>query len=302
MHRPLPRRPPDRLHDQPLDRFERRLPPPASRQGTAVIVGAGPAGAAAAACAHMRGMRVVVFEATDGPGGQMRLATAAVGARRDRRRPDRHRRPLAVGLRRAVLHNRDRRRRARRVARPRHRRDRRRALRRRAARRTCRRRVGRAGGRRRPGGASSSPTGAATGPAWPSRSCSPARGCIVRLATSAARVRRDDPPVPAQSVPGAARPGRRRAAATTSARSPSRATCWCAATCSRSARCGSRASTRWWPAPAARRTARCSRSSRTAAPNRCASATHSARDRSKKRSARAPRRGWRRSRRRPRPH
>jgi 2,4-dienoyl-CoA reductase-like NADH-dependent reductase (Old Yellow Enzyme family)/thioredoxin reductase len=63
----------------PWTGFERRLPPPASRQGTAVIVGAGPAGAAAAACAHMRGMRVVVFEATDGPGGQMRLATAAAG-------------------------------------------------------------------------------------------------------------------------------------------------------------------------------------------------------------------------------
>lgn len=63
----------------PWTGFERRLPPPSPAEGTVVVVGAGPAGASAAACARMRGMRVVVFEATDGPGGQMRLAAASPG-------------------------------------------------------------------------------------------------------------------------------------------------------------------------------------------------------------------------------
>ena len=85
--------------------YERRLPPPASRQGTAVIVGAGPAGAPRPRRVRTRaGMRVVVFEATDGPGGQMRLATAAPGHAEIAGGLIATVRPLAVGLRRPLRH------------------------------------------------------------------------------------------------------------------------------------------------------------------------------------------------------
>ena len=47
--------------------------------GTVVIVGAGPAGAAAAAVALAQGHRVVVFDRAGGAGGQMRLALATPG-------------------------------------------------------------------------------------------------------------------------------------------------------------------------------------------------------------------------------
>src|SRR5437764_6002805 len=63
----------------PWTGYERRLPAPAAdaATGTVVVVGAGPAGAAAAGCARARGQRVIVVEASDGCGGQMRLAAAA---------------------------------------------------------------------------------------------------------------------------------------------------------------------------------------------------------------------------------
>ena len=173
MHRALPRRPPDRLHDQPLDRVRAaapasREPPghrgdrrrrPRGRRGRGV-------------CAHARNARGRV-RGDRRAGRPDAPRHRGCRARGDRRRPDRHGRPLAVGLRRAVLHRRDRRRRARRVARPRDRRHRRRALRRRAARRIGRRRVGRAGGRGDRAARRRQPTGAATGPAWPSPSCWP---------------------------------------------------------------------------------------------------------------------------------
>jgi NADPH-dependent 2,4-dienoyl-CoA reductase/sulfur reductase-like enzyme len=54
-------------------------PAPVDAPGTVVVVGAGPAGAAAAGCAAAQGHRVVVFERGDGPGGQMRLAVRAPG-------------------------------------------------------------------------------------------------------------------------------------------------------------------------------------------------------------------------------
>ena len=61
--------------------YERTLPSPApaDRPGTVVVVGAGPAGCAAAASAAACGHRVVVFERATDPGGQMRLALAAPG-------------------------------------------------------------------------------------------------------------------------------------------------------------------------------------------------------------------------------
>jgi NADPH-dependent 2,4-dienoyl-CoA reductase/sulfur reductase-like enzyme len=54
-------------------------PLPVERPGTIVVIGAGPAGAAAAGCAAAQGHRVVVFERHDGPGGQMRLAVPVPG-------------------------------------------------------------------------------------------------------------------------------------------------------------------------------------------------------------------------------
>ncbi|MDX6533112.1 MAG: hypothetical protein QOF68_856 [Gaiellales bacterium] len=54
-------------------------PVPAEHPGTVVVVGAGPAGAAAAGSAAAQGHRVVVFERGDAAGGQMRLAVAAHG-------------------------------------------------------------------------------------------------------------------------------------------------------------------------------------------------------------------------------
>ncbi len=65
----------------PWTGHEARLPRPAvaARPGTVVIVGAGPAGAAAAGCARTQGHRVVVFERGEAPGGQMRLALEAPG-------------------------------------------------------------------------------------------------------------------------------------------------------------------------------------------------------------------------------
>jgi 2,4-dienoyl-CoA reductase-like NADH-dependent reductase (Old Yellow Enzyme family) len=65
----------------PWTGYERVLPRPAAAAtgGTVVVVGAGPAGCAAAATAVARGRRVVVFERAEGAGGQMRLARAAPG-------------------------------------------------------------------------------------------------------------------------------------------------------------------------------------------------------------------------------
>jgi 2,4-dienoyl-CoA reductase-like NADH-dependent reductase (Old Yellow Enzyme family) len=67
----------------PWTGHEARLARPtvAERRGTIVIVGAGPAGAAAAVCAKAEGHRVVVFERGQAPGGQMRLALEAPGHR-----------------------------------------------------------------------------------------------------------------------------------------------------------------------------------------------------------------------------
>ncbi|HET7429569.1 MAG TPA: FAD-dependent oxidoreductase [Gaiellales bacterium] len=65
----------------PWTGHERTLPRPtrAEATGTIVIVGAGPAGAAAAACSTAQGHRVVVLERSDAAGGQMRLALDAPG-------------------------------------------------------------------------------------------------------------------------------------------------------------------------------------------------------------------------------
>jgi 2,4-dienoyl-CoA reductase-like NADH-dependent reductase (Old Yellow Enzyme family) len=65
----------------PWTGHEARLPRPAAveRPGTVVIVGAGPAGAAAAVSAKALGHRVVVFERGSAAGGQMRLALEAPG-------------------------------------------------------------------------------------------------------------------------------------------------------------------------------------------------------------------------------
>ena len=61
--------------------YERTFPrpAPAERPGTVVVVGAGPAGCAAAAAATARGHRAVVFERAQSPGGQIRLALPAPG-------------------------------------------------------------------------------------------------------------------------------------------------------------------------------------------------------------------------------
>lgn len=65
----------------PWTGFERTLrrPAPAAEGGTVVVIGAGPAGAAAAACARGCGHRVVVFERAGAAGGQMRLGLNAPG-------------------------------------------------------------------------------------------------------------------------------------------------------------------------------------------------------------------------------
>jgi|tagenome__1003787_1003787.scaffolds.fasta_scaffold20989748_4 2,4-dienoyl-CoA reductase-like NADH-dependent reductase (Old Yellow Enzyme family)/thioredoxin reductase len=67
----------------PWTGHEARLPRPATaaEPQRIVVVGAGPAGAAAAAIARAQGHRVVVFERGSGPGGQMRLALDAPGHR-----------------------------------------------------------------------------------------------------------------------------------------------------------------------------------------------------------------------------
>ncbi len=67
----------------PWTGYEASLPRPARSQpgDDVVVVGAGPAGCAAAAAAVARGDRVVLFERGDSPGGQMRLALAAPGKR-----------------------------------------------------------------------------------------------------------------------------------------------------------------------------------------------------------------------------
>ena len=70
---------------------EQTLPhtvPPAAERKKAVVVGAGPAGLEAARVLGERGHQVVVFEAGDLPGGQMRLAACDSPPAR----PDRHRR------------------------------------------------------------------------------------------------------------------------------------------------------------------------------------------------------------------
>jgi 2,4-dienoyl-CoA reductase-like NADH-dependent reductase (Old Yellow Enzyme family)/thioredoxin reductase len=66
----------------PWTGFERRLPRPApGGRDTVVVVGAGPAGCAAAASARAAGHRVIVFERGEAAGGQMRLGLAAPGKR-----------------------------------------------------------------------------------------------------------------------------------------------------------------------------------------------------------------------------
>ncbi len=67
----------------PWTGFERTLPRPVPTQpgDDVVIVGAGPAGCAAAAAAVARGDRVVLFERGHSPGGQMRLGLSAPGKR-----------------------------------------------------------------------------------------------------------------------------------------------------------------------------------------------------------------------------
>jgi hypothetical protein len=65
----------------PWTGYESTLPRPTPdpSPGTVVVVGAGPGGASAAACAAARGHRVVVFERGEAVGGQMRLALNASG-------------------------------------------------------------------------------------------------------------------------------------------------------------------------------------------------------------------------------
>jgi 2,4-dienoyl-CoA reductase-like NADH-dependent reductase (Old Yellow Enzyme family) len=65
----------------PWTGYERTLPRPAraSRPAKVVVIGAGPAGAAAAACATAQGHTVVVLERANAAGGQMRLAADAPG-------------------------------------------------------------------------------------------------------------------------------------------------------------------------------------------------------------------------------
>jgi 2,4-dienoyl-CoA reductase-like NADH-dependent reductase (Old Yellow Enzyme family)/thioredoxin reductase len=65
----------------PWTGFEARLPHPrrAERPERVVIVGAGPAGCAAAAAARACGHEVTVLERADAPGGQMRLAVGTPG-------------------------------------------------------------------------------------------------------------------------------------------------------------------------------------------------------------------------------
>ncbi len=67
----------------PWTGHEAHMPRPsrAEHPGTVVVVGAGPAGAAAAGSARAQGHRVVVFERGDAPGGQMRLVLDAPGHR-----------------------------------------------------------------------------------------------------------------------------------------------------------------------------------------------------------------------------
>ncbi|ART72906.1 N-methylproline demethylase [Mycobacterium dioxanotrophicus] len=59
------------------DRMPHTVPPAMGPARTAVVVGAGPAGLEAARVLGERGHRVIVFEAADEPGGQIRLASAA---------------------------------------------------------------------------------------------------------------------------------------------------------------------------------------------------------------------------------
>ncbi|OBC12063.1 N-methylproline demethylase [Mycobacterium sp. 852013-50091_SCH5140682] len=59
------------------DRMPHKVPLATGPARTAVVVGAGPAGLEAARVLGERGHRVVVFEAADEPGGQIRLASAA---------------------------------------------------------------------------------------------------------------------------------------------------------------------------------------------------------------------------------
>ncbi len=65
----------------PWTGYEARLPRPARTEspGVVVVVGAGPAGSAAAAIATAQGHRVVVFDRAEAPGGQMRLALGTPG-------------------------------------------------------------------------------------------------------------------------------------------------------------------------------------------------------------------------------
>src|SRR5699024_699984 len=57
------------------------VPPSTGRMRLAVVVGAGPAGLEAARVLGERGHRVVLLEAADAPGGQVRLAASAARRR-----------------------------------------------------------------------------------------------------------------------------------------------------------------------------------------------------------------------------
>ncbi|WP_068279668.1 NAD(P)-binding protein, partial [Aldersonia kunmingensis] len=59
------------------DRLPHRVPAATGPARTAVVIGAGPAGLEAARVLGERGHRVIVMEASDAPGGQIRLAASA---------------------------------------------------------------------------------------------------------------------------------------------------------------------------------------------------------------------------------
>ena len=59
------------------DRMPHRVPPATGTPRRAVVIGGGPAGLEAARVLGERGHEVVVFEAADAPGGQIRLASSA---------------------------------------------------------------------------------------------------------------------------------------------------------------------------------------------------------------------------------
>ena len=103
LHRPLPRRHPDRLHDQPVDRARGDAAAPHARSpapGTVVVVGAGPGWRIRG---RLRGRPWTPgggVRARRGGGRSDAAGTGGVRPRRDRARHGAHRRGLAGGLRR----------------------------------------------------------------------------------------------------------------------------------------------------------------------------------------------------------